>query len=111
MFGLDMDLFDLSAPDLIEKFRKDIEKEVKEPVNTFSFYHVAGTNEISINAVVQSGTKKKIIRGRMISFMIRKGLKMKLGKDVTFQKVELVYSPEQIFIIYHTDKGIETQKL
>ncbi len=107
MLGFDFDLLNLSAPDVIEKFRKDIEKEVGEPVNTFTLYHQKGTNTI----IIKTPKHKKIIKGGMLSFMIRKGLKMKLKKDVEFNSVELVYSPEQIYLVLNTSNGIETQKL
>ena len=111
MIGFDLDLLNLSAPEVIEKFRKDIEKEVGEPVSTFSVFHGSGSHEIAIHAVVSTGTRKKVIKGRMINFLIRKGLKMKLKKDAEFKTVELVYSPEGSQIVMKTEKGLEIQKL
>jgi len=107
MFGLDLDLLSLSAPDLIEKFRKDIEKEVGEPVSVFSLYHKCDSGQIEI----KTPNKKKIIKGRTLSFMIRKGLKMKLKKNVDFTTIELIHDPDKNMIVMHTKEGIETQTL
>ena len=107
MLGFDFDLLNLSAPDVIEKFRKDIEKEVGEPVTTFTLFHQSGTNEV----VIKTTKHRKIIKGKMLSFLIRKGLKMKLKKNVDFKSIELVYAPEQSHLVMHTSNGIETQVL
>jgi len=107
MFGLDLELLNMDVKEVIEKFRKDIEKDLGVPVETFTLKHLSGKNEI----VIRTGKHQKIIKGMGIAFMIKKGLKMKLKKEVLFNSIEMQCTHEETFLIFHTNEGIQTQKL